>query len=348
MSVTTKSSKRAAWSPWRNRALVGAAALASAAAACGAGAAHATAATPKLLSNNSPSRLIQSTGNLYWTSDSRAFRIGPTGLISVVYTGHVWRASKSNVPGQERQLYSESQSYPVDFESITWALVGGQYYGYFVANYPSLGISQIKRVPLAGGGATTLVTSPSNIGSRDLVNDGAFLYWADARAVRRMPIGGGTPMVLVSGTTFSRVAVDPAKVFYSAGNTIQAVPKTGGTPTTLVTAASAISAMALNDQWGYDELVYGETNGSVIENTYLLPNDTTVRVVEPARAGYAITTVGMNDGVGADFGECLYGTSCDIDGTTPTGGKPVDVQGDGSSLFWGSNGLYSMADQIIW
>ena len=75
--------------------------------------------------------------------------------------------------GREIQLYSEAHDYPVDFESINWALVGGQYYGYFVANYKSLGISQIKRVPLAGGAATTLVTSPAAIGARDLVNDGS-------------------------------------------------------------------------------------------------------------------------------------------------------------------------------
>jgi hypothetical protein len=106
--------------------------------------------------------------------------------------------------------------------------------------------------------------------------------------------------------------------------------------------------MDVNDQWGYDELAYGETNGSVIENTYLSPTDTEVRVVEPARAGYTITTVGMQDGTGTDFGECFDGTSCDIDGTTPTGGTPVDLQGDASALYWGSNALYSLSDPVIW
>ena len=106
--------------------------------------------------------------------------------------------------------------------------------------------------------------------------------------------------------------------------------------------------MDLNDQWGYDELLYGEANGSVIENTYLLPKRHEVSVVEPARTGYTITTVGMNAGVDPDFGECFNSTSCDIDGTTPTAGTPVDVQGNGKLALLGSQQRHSLADQIIW
>ena len=343
MSVTIKCSKHATWVPWRSRALVAAAVLASMTAVCGVRAAHAAAATPTLLSYNSPARLIQSTGNLYWTSNTyNPFRATP-------YESFVWRAAKTNTPGQEIQLFSQSSTTPSSFGDVTYAQVAGNWYGYFVVNNPAARTSRIERIGLTPtASATVLRANLPLMGQDDLVTDGSYLYWADASAIRKMPIGGGTPTVLIWGTNLSRVGLDAAKVFYSAGNAIRAVPKTGGTPTTLVTAASAISAMDLNDQWGYDELAYGETNGSVIENTYLSPGVTTVRVVEPARAGYTITTVGMNDGTGVDFGECLNGTTCDIDGTTPTGQTPVDVQGDGSSLFWGSNGLYSLADQIIW
>ena len=309
----------------------------------GVGAANAAAAAPTLLSYSAPSRLIQSTGNLYWTSNTyNPFRATP-------YESFVWRAAKTNTPGQEIELFGQSSTTPFSFGDVTYAQVGGTWYGYFVVNYPVARISRIERIGLTPtASATILLNSVPLIGQDDLVTDGSYLYWADAGAIRKMPIGGGTPTVLAPGTNFSRVGLDSTKVLYSAGSTILSVPKTGGTPTTLVTGASTISAMSLNDQDGYDVLVYGETNGSVIQNTYLLPNDTEVSVVEPARAGYTITTVGMNAGVFPEFGECFNSTSCDIDGTTPTPGTPVDVQGDGSKLFWGSNELYSLADQIIW
>jgi hypothetical protein len=343
MSVSIKSSKRNVRGRWRNRACVAAMVLASAAAVGGVGAADAAAATPTLLSYSSPSRLIQSTGNLYWTSNTYN-RFSPAR-----YESSVWRAAKTNTLGHEIELFSQSSTTPFSFGDITYAQVAGNWYGYFVVNNPVARISRIERIGLTPtASATILRDNLPLMGKDELVTDGSYLYWADAGAIRKMPIGGGTPTVLVSGTNFSRVGLDPTKVFYAAGNAILSVPKTGGTPTKLVTAASAISAMSLNDQFGYDELVYGETNGSVTQNTYLLPNDTEVSAVEPARAGYTITTVGMNDGVYAEFGECFNSTSCDIDGTTPTGGTPVDVQGDGGSIFWGSNGVYSLADQIIW
>ena len=345
MSVTIRASKRAMWAPWRNRVLVAAAALASASALCGVQAAQAAAATPTLLSYNAPSRLIQSTGNLYWTSNTyNPFSATP-------YQSFVWRASKTNTPGHEAKLFSQSSATPISFGDITYAQVAGNWYGYFVFNNPVNHTSRIERIGLTPtASATILRAGLPFMGQDDLVTDWSYLYWADGGAIRKMPIGGGAiPTQLAQGTNFSRVGLDATKVFYSAGNTIRSVAKTGGASTTLVTATGSISAMDLNDQWGYDELAYGESNGSVIENTYLAPGDTTVRVVRPARAGYTITTVGMNDGVGVDFGECfIIGPSCDIDGTTSTGGTPVDVQGDGSTLFWGSNGLFSLADQIIW
>ncbi len=116
------------------------------------------------LSDTQPARLIQSTGNLYWTANHG------------ISQADVYRASKDNEPGQERILYqAPATSTPVDFEAITYANVEGTYYGYFVANYPSQNESQIMQVPLAGGAAGVLATSPAVIGNRDLVTDGSFL-----------------------------------------------------------------------------------------------------------------------------------------------------------------------------
>ncbi len=97
---------------------------------------------------------------------------------------------------------------PVNFEAITYANVGGTWYGYFVANYPSQNESQIKRVPLTGGAAVVLATSPAAIGNRDLVTDGSSLYWADADGIRKMAVTGGTVQTLVSGQTFAHLGLD--------------------------------------------------------------------------------------------------------------------------------------------
>ncbi|HEY1587966.1 MAG TPA: hypothetical protein VGH63_19840, partial [Polyangia bacterium] len=102
---------------------------------------------PTAVANMSPSGVVESTGNLYWTENTRATRLRQ-------YTASVYRSSKTSNPGQETVLYSESSiGSPVTFGNITFALVDGVFYGYFVASYSTGSI--IKRVPLAGGSAQT-------------------------------------------------------------------------------------------------------------------------------------------------------------------------------------------------
>ena len=141
MSVTIKLSKRAARGRWGNRARAAAAVLASAVAVGGVGTAQAAAATPTLLSYTSPTRLVQSTGNLYWTTNSY-------NRSSATYTSTVYRASKTNTPGDEITLFSKSSATPFSFGDLTYAEAGGTWYGYFVVNYPDAGYSQIARIGL--------------------------------------------------------------------------------------------------------------------------------------------------------------------------------------------------------
>jgi hypothetical protein len=164
-----------------------------------------------------PHRVAPSASELYWTAapGNRAI-------------GQVWRAARESRPGDETLLYEERHKYPTDFESITWAQVHGQFYGYFVANYPTLDRSVIKRIPLTGGPAVTVVRSPAYVGDRDLVTDGTYLYWADGEGIRRAKIGGGTVKTLMPGTGFARVALDADRLFYTAGPEIKSIPKEGG------------------------------------------------------------------------------------------------------------------------
>ena len=342
MSISINSSKRTDRSRWRNRARVAASVVASAVAVGGLGVANAAAATPTVLSYQTPSRLIQSTGNLYWTSN--LYNPGS----STPYESFVWRASKTNEPGQEIELFSQLRSKPGSFGDITYAQVAGNWYGYFVANYPKAGISRIERIGLTPTASAYIVKDNlPPIGQNDLVTDGSYLYWADGSAIRKMPIAGGAIKVLASGANFSHVGLDATNVFYSAGSQIWSVPKSGGTATELVSApGTSISAMSVDDQYGYDELIYGETNGSVTERVYLSPTDVELDVIAPPRAGITITRVTLQEGTSPHWGECS-GSFCDIDGTTPTSGVPVDVQGDGNDIYWGAADLYSLSAVII-
>jgi hypothetical protein len=318
--------------------------LAATAVAVAGSAGSAWASGTTTLSYTQPDRLVQSTGNLYWTADHTT-RVIQGGRLTVTSTADVYRASKENVPGEESVLYQESRTGSllagsVDFEAIAYANVGGAWYGYFVANYPAQGISQIKRVPLTGGSAVVLATSPAQIGKRDLVTDGSFLYWADADGIRKMAIGGGAVTTLVSGTTFSHLGLDGSALFYTSGDAIQYVPTSGGTPTTFFTAASAITAMYPPS--GTDaNVTFGEANGEVA--VYPGPYDTPYVIQSPG-AGVSITSVSLA-GDYILWGDCVS-SGCSVDGydngnfvSIPALGSPVDVQGDANGWYWGASDL---------
>jgi hypothetical protein len=199
-------------------------------------------------------------------------------------------------------------------------------------------------VPLAGGGAVVLATSPAVIGNRDLVTDGSFLYWADADGIRRMAIGGGTVQTLVSGETFARLGLDGPVLYYSSGNSILRVPTSGGASTTVVSAPSAITAMyppsATNGN-----VYWGEANGSV--SLFPGPHDSVYQLQAPG-AGVSVTSVSVADNY-ILWGECVaeaFGQNCMVEGydngnfvSVPTSGSPVDVQGDTGAWYWGDYDL---------
>ena len=286
------------------------------------------------LSYSQPGRLIQSTGNLYWTAEQTV-----QGRTEAV----VYRASKTNEPGQERILYQELSlpASQVDFGAITYANVGGTWYGYFVANYastPSQKESQIKRVPLSGGAAVVLATSPAAIGNRDLVTDGSSLYWADAGGIRKMAITGGTVQTLVSGQGFAHLALDGPVLYYSSGNSILSVPAGGGTSTTVISAPSPITA--IYPPTTANGILWGEANGSVDG----FEGDIYYQLQAPA-AGVSVTSVSVA-GNYVLWADC-FPRWCQVDGedvysgsvvSVATSGTPVDAQGDAGAWYWGDSG----------
>jgi surface antigen len=301
-----------------------------------------TTKAPPTLSDTQPARLIQSTGNLYWTANQ---------TLDGSSQADVFRASKDNEPGQEQLLYQESApatSGSVAFDAITYANVGGTWYGYFVANYrvsagpgePVQNESQIKRVPLTGGSAIVLATSPAIIGNRDLVTDGSFLYWADADGIRRMTIAGGPVQTLVSGTTFAHLGLDGPLLYYSSANSILHVPTSGGASTTVVSGASTITAIYPPSATNTN-VYWGEANGSV--SLFPGPYDSAYQLQAPS-AGVSVTSVSLADNY-ILWGQCLA-AACKVEGydngnivSAPTTRPPVDLQGDASAWYWGDSDL---------
>ena len=206
------------------------------------------ASGPTQLSDTTPTRLIESTGNLYWSSNPDVIFSAPQVLVSAP---SVYRASKSSQPGEEVALYVEKDT-AGEFGALTFAKVDEEFYGYFVANYA--GKSQIKRIPLGAvttsGQADILIDpAPATIGLGDLVTDGSFLYWADSEGIRSMPIGGGTPARLVAGTGLERLALLGGTLYYIEGNAIFSVPTAGGAPSfVLGTRLFPITALCVLEQ----------------------------------------------------------------------------------------------------
>ena len=328
---------------------------------------------PTTLSYTQPDRLVQSTANLYWTADRTAYTLRGRHFVTLS-EAYVFRSAKDDVPGQETVLYQESvpaasAAHSVDFEAITYASVGGSWSGYFVANYPLQNESQIKRVPLTGGPADVLATSPGFIGNRDLVTDGLFLYWADATGIRKMSLAGGTVETLVAGTTFSHLGLDGALLYYSSGDSILAVPTNGdgvspltpaantaapiprpspikgSSPTVVVSGASAITAIYPPSATNRN-LYWGESDGSVS----LLPGPSGAAYqLQAPRAGESVTSLALA-GNFVVWGGCLAISdgiaTCQVDGynngklvTVPTSAPPLDVQGGAGAWYWGGYDL---------
>ncbi|HTU32006.1 MAG TPA: hypothetical protein VMF07_21625 [Solirubrobacteraceae bacterium] len=342
----------------RHRRLLAAGALVQVTAVAAIAAPTAQADTSELAAST-PAGLIQSTGNLYWTANSRGFVLGGSKRANVQlpldYIGTVYRAAKTNSPGQETVLYQEHSLASLNFGAIKWALVGGQYYGYFVANYPAQGVSKIKRVSLAGGPAVTLGKSPAQIGNRELATDGTNLYWADAKGIREMGINGGTITTLAKGTTFQNVSLDNSYVYYtslvtgpdgvSEGN-LDRVAKTGGKPALVVATPDAgIEALDTLALPVFTEYYLGLTNGTVEEGTTL---GGISDVLQPESVGTEITSISRD----ATNGDILWGQDDFLDGldlavdfhdgttgAVATDAPPLFVQGDGAAMYWGDQHL---------
>lgn len=288
----------------------------------------ATCAQAQLISSRKPDGLILSTGNLYFTTHDAA---GAT----------VWRTSQTSIPGQETVLYWEAGA---RFGDIVFAQVGGAFFGYFFVQ--NAGAIAIKRVPLTGGNATTLVTV-TNVdianSHRNLATDGVNLYWQDDRAVRKMPIGGGAVTVLdqtTPNTPTAGIALQNDRVIYASVNEIRFVPKIGAITTPAIRiiaqASSTVTALHVVSNGVY----WGERSGAVRVKV-----GSTIKTL-PSTANLVPTSISSNGftaGAMEVWTQC-GSQSCRLHIQTPaTSGGSIAIRADAigatvlssGKIFWG-------------
>ena len=279
--------------------------------------------------------LLQSTGNLYWTANSFSEFGG--------YGARVLRAAKGNVPGSELTLYQETSSTPVRFGDITYASPGGVFYGYFVADYNFGASSQIKRVPLTGGAAIVMATSPAAIASRQtLDNDGTWLFWADAAGLYKMPIGGGAPTTLAAVSNIVSIGLDANSVYFTNRNAIFSVPKAGGAVTQVASPTGVWPINAIFIQPGSPTTIYWAEEARVVAKR---PIGGVTTIVQSANDSWRSTSVSF-DGSRVLWTECpvLAAVNCTakskLGSATPisvaAGVGAGYIQGDASQFFYGN------------
>jgi hypothetical protein len=296
----------------------------------------ALAAGTSTVAFTSPTGLVSSTGNLYWTS-TVADEFGAD-------VSTVWRASKGNVPGSERVLYREFGDDRF-FGNIVWANPGA-FFGYFVANYNVGGtlVSQIKRVPLAGGPAVIMANSPAYIGGRDLVTDGTTLFWVDAGGIRSLPVVGGPVTTIRSSSFITRLTVDSTNIYYGEEFLIFRKPKAGGFESVVVSTSGKVHALHVDGGIGW--LFWGEEGGGVLIAPSSQAGGGGITVQAPS-AGSDVTSIGW-DGTRILWTDCLQpgNTSCRVRkkqagvvSTLNSGGVGYGhLQWDSASLYWGDAG----------
>jgi hypothetical protein len=281
----------------------------------------ASAAADIVVAHGAPSRLGQSSGDLYWTFN----RIAANGRSHSV----VYRTAKSARPGQERALFTLN-AVAREFGAVTHTRVGGVGRYYVVVNDLRNKRSSIRPLP---GSGRFVINSPRPIGSRDLVANGRHLFWADSGGVRRASVDGRGLRTLYPGTNVSRVAVSGEFLYFARDTQIIRTDLNGGHRTRLITMPTApVTAMHVHGSTVY----YGLRNGTVRARTGLAQPVT----YQSQQRGRRVTSI-FFDGRNALWSDCSRstGNACWIRyrgrPTVFFGGNQVhDLRGDQRSAYY--------------
>lgn len=291
-----------------------------------------TLAAQPLVSFHAPDGMILSTGNIYFTSHDAA-------------GAHVFRTGQTSLPGQEIEIYREPPGNR--FGDIVFANVGGVFFGYFFAVNGS-GPATIKRILLTGSLVATVLTPP--IWDIDIVNshhnlatDGAYLYWQDVSAIRKMPIGGGAITTLDAAspnTPTAGVYLSNGNIIYASVNSLRYVPVGGSIVNPLfrtiandATTITTILPVANGNYWG-------DRNG----NVFLRIGSTTYTIQAGGLLPGSMGTNGYTAGGALVWTQCAS-TTCQLVFDFPSFNSVIPISGNalGASInssgavFWGDN-----------
>lgn len=287
--------------------------------------------TLTLASTQNAVSLAASNGNLYWTSNFGG-------------DGFVWRAAKTNVPGNEVQLYTEHiPGGNVSFGNIVFTVTGG-FFAYFdVTEQTASGTTTtIKRVPLSGGAAEVVATVPSPPVKAMATDQTSAVFFIDQAGLRSLPLTGGGLTTLYQAPFLHQIALDPTHVYFAEQQVIRSVPKTGGAATAVVTPSEGtITAL-------YVDASTATMYWAVLDVQSMVLGSGTVNTLFPRGTGRNVYSIGW-DGSRVLWSECLSSnlTSCFVmagSGFTETtiGGLGEDdidmgdLQWDAASVFWPS------------
>jgi hypothetical protein len=281
------------------------------------------------ISTVSVDRLLQSTANLYWTTNT-INEFGPS-------TSAVFRMNKNGT--NQRSVFRMTHDGEISFGALAYARIGTAWFGFVVVNNSDTRKSQIWRFPLAGGAAVSLGTSPGYVGESDLVTDGTTLYWGDHAGLRSIPVIGGPVRMITLGPAVERVQMGTTSVYFTVGRRIVAIPKRGGPMISIATASTKVTALHVAPAKN-SKVFWGEADGSVRGLVWGLPGR---KLYQPPVPGREVRSVGY-DGLRVLWGSCTpAGNACRVTerrGTVTSsiafGGVGVTgVQGDAAALFWG-------------
>jgi hypothetical protein len=248
-------------------------------------------------------RLDQSGDDLFWTV-TRRFRSGAT-------LATVHRAHGDAVTVVYREI-------GVSFGDVA----GGRF---VVVNDYLHGISRIKLLDRG----VTLATSERMIGGRDLLTDGAALYWADEAGVHSVAVGGGAVRALARSAAVRYLALDGDRLYYADGNVVRSVGTGGGPARTEVAGRETVTALAAAG----GRLYWSELGAGIRERGGFLRSAVPGRVVTEVSVS-AARVVWVDCSV--DGSDCLVRASAG--GGFEAGAGAHDVQDDGARVVYAGAG----------
>ena len=264
------------------------AATAPATATTSAAAAVAAATVPAPVAHSRAQRLVQSTGNLYWTANVQVAR--------GVWEARVYRTGKTSRPGAERVIFRTRHLGTTSIGSLTYAYVSGTWYGFTVLNQN--GYSRIVRFPLAGGTAVTRAAGLRFIGvSRDLHTDGVYLYWHDLYGIRRMPIlGSSGPSTVYAGTVVNDISIANGMLYFARGTSVYRMRTNGTSRQRVVSGASTVTSVAARYASSRYSVAWTQSNGTVRKTTHIPIFGTVTTTLSGTTPGSSARSV-ADDGV---------------------------------------------------